>query len=143
MPETVKRDRRFDLGDLARLLDGPHLVRVLPPVAVVAEEHRLAALPPRCRAVEERLALIRKRDVAGLSALALGDQQRPRVDVEVPDLCGRELRVTTPREERRLDELPEVCRAGVDQPPALVSGEESDLGRVHVRKRLHAAPGVV
>ena len=135
----MKADGRIDLRSLAGL---PHRAP-LRAVSPWAPEHELVASAAGGERVKERNTLVRQHDVARLARLRQPDKQRSQIRIEIADEQARELLIATARQQRGLDELPEIRVGGIYQPLGVRDRETLLPSGRGLREGLDARPCLV
>src|SRR5437879_2220179 len=82
-------------------------------------------------------------DVTAATGLARPDMQGTSVRVEDADLERSKLPKTTPREQRRLNEVSEISVSGINQPAALVDTQISDARRISFLEGFNSSPSII
>src|SRR5215510_9642230 len=107
-----------DCGDDASahtdLTHRPQLLGPLPPTSVIALEQHVGKLAAGDQALHQLRRFASEDHVAHSTALRLADRQCFDIAVIVGDLEATEFAVTTPREERRMEEIAERALTGVE-----------------------------
>ncbi len=132
-----------DTGPRTRGSNARLLVVESPCMSVRPGEQGFTGLAPRRDALQQLGALVGDGNMPGRAGLGIGHQQRARIRMPCIDAHGPELPIAATRQQRRRDQIPKVRLASVHQPPALVLGEITQAGLIHVRERFQPPPGYV